>query len=171
MGATTGRVPPLERVNPAIVPNGAAGPQAPPPRHHAIQVAGPQQQRCDAVVADAVRSQATMWSTSSSPMPSTATEAMARAQLLLRFPSAAGQMDEWRATIQSLIGFSRAGGSQRAGPSRPPQTTTVARAAGRTKAATLTVQSPPRQSAREPRNQEPDDISMASSDPRARQGQ
>ena len=38
-------------------------------------------------------------------MPSTTLEAMARAQLLLRFPPMAEQMDEWRATIQSLLGF------------------------------------------------------------------
>jgi hypothetical protein len=44
-------------------------------------------------------------------MPSTASKAMAQAQLLLRFPLAAGQMDEWIATIQSLIGFVEAVGS------------------------------------------------------------
>ena len=31
--------------------------------------------------------------------------------LLLIFPPAADQMDEWRATIQSLIGFAEAEGS------------------------------------------------------------
>jgi len=51
-------------------------------------------------------------STSSTPIPSTAIEAMSRAQLLLRFPPAAEQIDEWRATIQSLLGFAEAGGSQ-----------------------------------------------------------
>src|SRR6266536_818485 len=104
-------------------------------------------------------------------MPSTASEAMARAQLLLRFPPAADQMDEWRATIQSLIGFAEAGGSQQTGPPWPPQATTMARAVCRTEGATPTVQSPPRQPAREPHNQEPDDVSMASSDPRVRRGQ
>ena len=49
-------------------------------------------------------------STSSSSMPSTTLEAMARAQLLLRFPPAVEQMDEW-ATIQSLLGFIEAEGS------------------------------------------------------------
>ena len=48
---------------------------------------------------------------SSTSMPSTTTEAMARAQLLLRFSPAAELMDEWRATIQSLLGFTKAGGS------------------------------------------------------------
>ena len=55
--------------------------------------------------------QVALQSTSSS-MPSTASEAMVRAQLLLRFPPATDRMDEWRATIQSLIGFTEAGGSQ-----------------------------------------------------------
>src|SRR4051812_32475776 len=111
----------------------------------------------------------------SSSMPSNASEAMAQAQLLLRFPPAADQMDEWRATIQSLIGFAEVGGPQRAGPPRPPQATTMAaQATGRAGGATPTMQSPPRQLARpqpEPCDQEPDDVSMASSDPRARQGQ
>ena len=96
---------------------------------------------------------------------------MARAQLLLRFPPAADQMDEWRATIQSLFGFTEAGRSQLVGSPRPPQAMTTARVAGRSEGTTPTVQSPPRWLAREPRNLEPDDVSMASSDPRARQGQ
>jgi hypothetical protein len=33
---------------------------------------------------------------------------MARAQMLLNFPPAPEKMDEWRATIQSLIGFAEA---------------------------------------------------------------
>ena len=81
----------------------------------------------------------TLQSTSSSSMPSTASEAMARAQLLLTIPPAANQMDEWRATIQSLIGFAEAGGSQRAGPSWPPQARTMGRAVGCTEGATTTV--------------------------------
>ena len=62
---------------------------------------------------------------SSSPMPSIATEAMAWAQLLLRFTPTANQMDEWRATIQSLIGFAEARGSQQAGPFLSIYTITV----------------------------------------------
>nr|XP_040249509.1 skin secretory protein xP2-like [Aegilops tauschii subsp. strangulata] len=135
-GTAAACAPPPEQVDPATVPNGAAGPQAPSPRHRALQVAGSQQQGRDAVATGTVRSRAMVRSTSSSPMPSTATEAMARAQLLLRFPSAADQMDEWRATIQSLIGFVEAGGSQRAGPSQPPQAMTTTRGAGHTEGAT-----------------------------------
>ena len=41
-----------------------------------------------------------------------AREAMARAELLLRFPPAAEQMDEWRASIQSLLDFAEAEGSR-----------------------------------------------------------
>jgi hypothetical protein len=107
-----------------------------------------------------------MLRSSSTSMPSTTSKAMARAQLLLKFPPTADQMDEWRATIQSLIGFAEAGGSHRAGPPRPPQAAATAHAAGYADGATPTVQSPPR----EPRDQEPDDVLMASSDPRARQG-
>ena len=75
-------------------------------------------------------------------MPSIASDAIAQAQLLLRFLQAADQMDEWRSTIKSLIGFAEAGGSQRAGPPRPPQATTTAHAAGRAEGATPTMQSP-----------------------------
>ena len=117
--------------------------------------------------AGTIRSQAMVRSTSSTSMPSTATEAMVRAQLLLKFPPADEQMDEWRATIQSLLGFAEAGGLQRAGPPRPPQATTTARVAGRTEGATPMIQSPPWQLARAHQNQEPDDVLMASSDPRA----
>ena len=48
--------------------------------------------------------------TSSSVMPSATSEGMARAQLLLRFLPVAEQMDEWSATIQSLLSFVEAGG-------------------------------------------------------------
>ena len=51
-------------------------------------------------------------STSLSLMPSTSSEAMAWVYLLLRFLPAAEQMDEWHATIQSLCGFAKAGGSR-----------------------------------------------------------
>ena len=53
----------------------------------------------------------TVQSTSSSPMPSTAMEAIEQAQLLLRFLLAAEKMYKWRATIQSLVGFTQARGS------------------------------------------------------------
>ena len=81
-------------------------------------------------------------------------------------------MDEWRATIQSLIGFAEAGGSQRADLPRHPQATTTARPAGRAKGANPMMQSPMRQLERGLRlglrDKEPDEVSMALSYPRAR---
>src|SRR3954471_4488847 len=41
----------------------------------------------------------------SPPLPATLAEALARAQLLLDYPPTADKLDDWRATIQSLIGF------------------------------------------------------------------
>ena len=41
----------------------------------------------------------------SPPLPSSPTEALARAQLLLDFSPAADKAEDWRATIQSLIAF------------------------------------------------------------------
>ena len=41
----------------------------------------------------------------SPPPPKTSEEALARAQLLLDYPPTADKIDEWRSTIQSLIGF------------------------------------------------------------------
>ena len=40
-------------------------------------------------------------------MPGTAAKKVARAQLLLNFPPAADKMDEWRATIQSLLALQK----------------------------------------------------------------
>nr|XP_020150573.1 mucin-1-like [Aegilops tauschii subsp. strangulata] len=90
MGAVTARVSPPGRANPTTGPNGAADPRVPSPRDPAAQVAAPPQRgRATAVAAAAgtVRSQATVQLRSSTSMPSTTTEAMARAQLLLRFPA------------------------------------------------------------------------------------
>nr|XP_020175246.1 bile salt-activated lipase-like [Aegilops tauschii subsp. strangulata] len=107
-GAVTAHVPPPGRADQTAMSNGAADPRAPPPRNPAAQVDVPQLRGRGTTVVTAtgtIRSQATVRSTSSTSMPSTTTEAMGRAQLLLRFPPAAEQMDEWCATIQSLLGF------------------------------------------------------------------
>ena len=48
------------------------------------------------------RSRSAPRSTQLSPLPTLA-EALARAQLLLYFPPAAEKLDEWRATIRSLV--------------------------------------------------------------------
>ena len=58
-GATAGRAPPLEWVDPATVPNGATGPQARQLHNHAIQAAGSQLRGRDAVAVGTVRSRAT----------------------------------------------------------------------------------------------------------------
>src|SRR3954462_8421427 len=53
-----------------------------------------------------VRSSSTSRSTRRSPpLPTTPAEALARAQLLLDYPPTADKLDDWRATIHSLIGF------------------------------------------------------------------
>src|SRR3954471_6219691 len=59
--------------------------------------------RIEGVTSGTARSRATVRLTSSTSMPNIATKAMARAQLLLKFPPAAEQMDELCATIQSLL--------------------------------------------------------------------
>ena len=136
--------------------------------------ASSQQREHGVASAGTTRSRARSRSASSS-MPSTALDAMTRAQLLLRFPPSADQMDGWRATFQSLIGFAEAEGSQRPGLPRRPQATTMARAADHVEGGTPTMQSPPQQPAQrlqtEPRDQEPDEASMASSHPWARRDQ
>jgi hypothetical protein len=107
-------------------------------------------------------------------MPATAAEAMARAQMLLNFPPVAEKMDEWRATIQSLIGFAEASKSQQMEPSRRPQSAPASPIGGRADGTTLTVQSPPRQQPQQQQRQQPrqaqqsfgpDEMSIASSDP------
>jgi hypothetical protein len=96
-------------------PNGVANPQAPPILHQPATATGSWRCGCNEAPAGPTRSRAMSQSTSSALL-STATEAMARARLLLKFPPAAERMDEWRATIQSLIDFAETGGQQ-VGPS------------------------------------------------------
>ena len=53
-----------------------------------------------------VRSPSTSRSSRRPPLPpTTLAEALARAQLLLDYPPTSDKIDEWRATIQSLIGY------------------------------------------------------------------
>lgn len=103
-GTTIARALSPRRVDQAAASNGATGPRAPSPHHPVIQVVAPQQRGHGTSAAGSTRSRATARSTSSSYMPSTASDAMAWAQPLLRFPLVAEQMDEWCATIQSLLG-------------------------------------------------------------------
>ena len=58
----------------------------------------------DAAPSNMVRSRGASQSTQLSPPPTPA-EALARVQLLLDFPPAAKKLDEWRATVWSLVGI------------------------------------------------------------------
>nr|XP_020153718.1 protein transport protein sec31-like [Aegilops tauschii subsp. strangulata] len=110
-GATVAHVPPPGRADQTAALDEAADLRAPPVRDPVAQVVVPQPRgRGTPAATGTVRSRTTVRSTSSTSMPSTAMEAMARAQLLLKFQPAAEQMDEWRATIQSLLGFVEAEG-------------------------------------------------------------
>ena len=62
----------------------------------------------DGAPSNIVRSQTAARSTQLSPPPMPV-EALARAQLLLDFPPAAGKLDEWRATIRSLVAVANVG--------------------------------------------------------------
>jgi hypothetical protein len=119
----------------ATLPRSAHGPgrhQAGPEHHpHDVQAPLPpcqpvgehalQQQVRDELPAGPARSR-TMSRSVSPAMPTTAAEAMARVQLLLNFLPAPHKMEEWRATIQSLISFADPGKTQEVGPSRRPPT-------------------------------------------------
>ena len=76
---------------------------------HARQHAGTSEARSpgrDTAPSNIVRSPSISRSSHRSPLPpTTPAEALARAQLLLDYPPTADKIDEWRATIQSLIGF------------------------------------------------------------------
>ena len=76
---------------------------------HACQRAGTSETRSpgrDTAPSNIVRSPSISRSSHRSPLPpTTPAEALARAQLLLDYPPTADKIDEWRATIQSLIGF------------------------------------------------------------------
>jgi hypothetical protein len=69
----------------------------------------------DDAPSNTVRSQSTSRTSHLLPPPMLA-EALARAQLLLDFPPAPEKMEEWRSTIQSLIGFINKDGPQPTGP-------------------------------------------------------
>ena len=75
---------------------------------HARQHAGTSETRSpgrDTAPSNIVRSPSISRSHRSPLPPTTPTEALAQAQLLLDYPPTADKIDEWRATIQSLIGF------------------------------------------------------------------
>ena len=103
--------------------------------------------------------------------PTTPAEALARAQLLLDYPPTSDKIDEWRATIQSLIGFAN-GDTPRQLSTSLPQQDRQARADGdETGGGATTMHSPPRRPRSPTRRIHLDSDSTASSDPRARRDQ
>src|SRR3954469_1782600 len=107
-------------------------------------------------------------------LPPTPAEVLARAQLLLDFPPTTGKLDEWRATIRSLVAVAN---KDEPSPAEPPgrRSDGVPRISGRKAggAATTVHSPPPRPVPRTPtrRDVAGDEISIASSDPRTHQDQ
>ena len=92
---------------------------------HARQRAGTSGARSpgrDTAPSNIVRSPSTSRSSRRPPLPpTTPAEALARAQLLLDYPPTANKIDEWRATIQSLIGFANGDTPRQPSTSLPRQ--------------------------------------------------
>ena len=90
---------------------------------HARQHAGTSEARSpgrDTAPSNIVRSPSISRSSHRSPPPpATAAEALARAQLLLDYPPTADKIDDWRATIQSLIGFANGDTQRQPSTSQP----------------------------------------------------
>ena len=103
------------------------------------------------------------------PLSPTPAEALARAQLLLDFPPTTGKLDEWRATIRSLVAVAN---KDEPSPVEPPGRCSdgVPCTSGRKVggAATTVHSPPPRAVPRMPARHgvSGDEISIASSDPR-----
>ena len=92
---------------------------------HARQHAGTSEARSpgrDTAPSNIVRSPSISRSSHRSPLPpTTPVEALARAQLLLDYPPTIDKINEWRATIQSLIGFANGDTQQQPSTSQPRQ--------------------------------------------------
>ena len=92
---------------------------------HARQHAGISKTRSparDTTPSNTVRSPSISRSSHRSPLPpTTPAEALARAQLLLDYPPMADKINDWRATIQSLIGFANGDTPRQPSTSRPRQ--------------------------------------------------
>ena len=98
-------------------------------------------------------------------------EALARVQLLLNFPPAAEKLDEWRATIRSLISFANKDEPLPAGPSCRRSVEPMHAGGWRTGDAATTLHSPPPRPQQQPlahRADARDNVSTTSSDPRTR---
>src|SRR3954464_5764788 len=107
-------------------------------------------------------------------LPPTPAEALARARWLLDFPPTTGKLDEWRATIRSLVAVAN---KDEPTPTEPPgrRSYGALRTSGRKAggAATTVHSPPPRPVPRTParRDVAGDEISIASSDPWTHQDQ
>src|SRR4051812_1807920 len=105
---------------------------------------------CDRAPSDMVRSRSASRSVQVS-RPPTPAEALARAQLLLDFPPTTGKLDEWRATIRSLVAVAN---KDKPSPVEPPGRPSdgVPRTSGRKVggAATMVHLPPPRPVPRTP---------------------
>ena len=78
-----------------------------------------------------------------SPLPpTTPAEALARAQLLLDYPPTADKTDEWRATIQSLIGFANGDTARRPSTSLPRQDSRTRADGNKTEGGATSMHSP-----------------------------
>ena len=101
-----------------------------------------------------------------SPLPpTTPAEALARAQLLLDYPPTVDKTDEWRATIQSLIGFANGDTAWQPSTSLPRQDCRTRADGDKTGGGATTVHSPSRRPRSPTRRIHLDSDSTASSDP------
>src|SRR3954463_7638368 len=113
-----------------------------------------------------VRSSSTSRSTCHSPpLPATPAEALARAQLLLDYPPMADKLDDWRATIQSLIGFANGDTPRQHSASRPWPVTQARTDGAKNGGRATTVHSPPQRPRSPTRQNHHDNDSTASSNP------
>ena len=126
----------------------------------------------DTAPSNIVRSPSISRSSHRSPLPpTTPAEALARAQLLLDYPPAEDKIDQWRATIQSLIGFANGDTPRQPNTSQPRQDGQARAGGDETGGGATTMQSPPRRPRSPTRRIHLDSDSTVSSDPRARRDQ
>ena len=115
--------------------------------HHACPPAGASETRSpgrDTAPSNVVRSPSISRSSHRSPPPpATAAEALVRAQLLLDYPPTADKIDDWRATIQSLIGFANGDAQRQLSTSLPRQVSQAQAGGDKTGGGATTVHSPP----------------------------
>src|SRR3954471_13909640 len=104
----------------------------------------------------------------SPPLHATPAEALARAQLLLDYPPTADKIDDWRATIQSCIGFANGDTPRQPSTSQPRRVSQTRADGDKIGGGATTVHSQPRRPRSPTRRVHLDDDSTASSDPRAR---